>query len=77
MQGADGEQQELAGDGGDREHGARVHQHRLQGEVALGGGDQAQGGAVQVSHSSLPRQQVYTAASNPDFWFLGGKLVGL
>ena len=54
MQGADGEQQELAGDGGDREHGAGVHEQGVQREVALQGGDEAHGGAMQVPPNYLP-----------------------
>ena len=46
VQGADGEQQELVGDGGVEEHGAQLHERGLQGEVGLRRGGQAQGGVV-------------------------------
>ena len=55
VQGADGEQQELVGDGGVEEHAARVHKQGLQGEAGLQGGGQAQGGVVHVPKHYLPR----------------------
>ena len=54
LQGAHGRHHEPAGQDGDREHRARVHQPGLRHEVLLPGDHQAQGGTVQVQDGSLP-----------------------